>query len=1077
MRSTEELLEDLSSRQVKLWIDGDKLRANAPSAVLTASLRSELADHKPRILQILRGEDSSSAQVALVPTPREEFTPLSCAQERLWSLAELRPGSCVYNSSTALRLEGPLDTAALEESLRQLQRRHEILRTGIRLRDGKPFQEISPEASIELPLTDLSTFEHQRQEFQVGEVLESEIKQPFDLAVAPLWRCRLLRLGPEHHVLSVVTHHIVFDGFSQRVLLAELGQHYRRCTTGRDLAELPDLPLQYADFALHQRGWLEGEDAARQLDYWRGQLAGSLSELQLPTDHPRPAAPPFRGSSQPFVLSDALAERLASVSRQEQVSLYISLLAGFQALLHRYSGQEDLVVCSPAACRDDQRLEALIGYFNNVVALRTNLGDNPTLRELLTRVREVVLGASAHQNLPFQNVSALSDLVRTPLTRGLFSFRNVSGQDFASDGLEVSEIDVRKQEADFDIALYMEEREGRLNGVLEYNADLFDPASIERLVRNFEVVLLALADTPDARLDQLPRFGREPGEVEALLRGYPKIDDACVVDRVAYLVLNEHEVPSLEEVREYLQTELPDYRVPRSLVTLDLIPLRSDGSVDVAALPPTALAAPRSSSTPPRTPLETQIAEIWKRVLWLDAEVGIHDDFVDLGGHSLLSVQLVGEIEELLGRRVPVHALAKLGTIAGFVEALEREPSPDVSSPNLESREPGRLPADIYYGLHAYVATWEGKRASDESLLVGLHTEGRQQALYWCLQRHGELAQLAKYLGPDQPVYGMRSGNKVMEKTQENASLLAEHYIGEILSLQPEGPYLIGGNCQAGQIAFQVAKRLLERGHEVTLLFLLDRFVAEPYPGRVAIFFGADSNRNAKLYYRQPERGWRKYYSGVIVSGEVRGAHSQFFREPNVQALAHTIRTAIEGAQKAEPETFERGGLQLLGDSAYSARLSAPKRLSVVAGERVVIAVEVENTSDTTWRESEFSGVELGNRWHEKKRKRRRSKQKPRQRGQLAKEDRGVPAVDARALLPRDVEPGSSVRLDLSVTAPATPGAYVLELDLVEEGVTWFKQMGSKPLRVEARVRRRSKFRDRLSDHMRGWTQQGPSPS
>jgi acyl carrier protein len=1078
MRGTEELLAELDQREVRLWLDGDTVRCSAPKNVLTASLKAELTEHKARIATILRDSEPprSEAGPLLGDVPREGMLPLAAAQERLWSLAQLSPESCVYNVSTAFRLDGLLDVEALAESLRAIQERHEVLRTSFPAQDGKPHQLISPDASIALSRTDLSHLASGEWEAAVQEALVRDMKEPFDLASAPLWRCRLLRLAPDAHVLSLVMHHIIYDGGSKEVFLAELSSLYAaRARGGEALAELP---LQYADFALYQNAWLEGEDADRQLSYWTERLAGSVAELSLPTDRARPM-PPYQGGAQPFEIPYALADRLAARSREEQVSVYIALVAAFNALLNRYTGQQDLLVCSPAACRDDQRLENLIGYFNNVVALRTDLSGNPTLRELLGRTRETILGASAHLNLPFQRVSALPHLARTPLTRGMFSFRSLSGQTFQLEDLTVQAIDVRRQEPDFDLAMYMEERDGRLTGILEYNADLFDSATIDTLLRNFEVVIEALGDDPDGRLDKLPRFGIPAGDVEALLCRHAKIDEAVVIERldrpwahssVAYLVLNEDDVPSLDEIRSYLRSELAEYRVPGALIPLDQIPLGPDGTLDEAALPSPPLTQTAQTAVgrktavehvAPGTPLERQIAEIWARVLWLDREIGIHETFVDLGGHSLLSVQLVAEVESLLGRRLPVRAMRQMGTIAGFAAAIEGEPEATESDTPPES---GSLAPDILHDMRAHVATWEGERVHPDALIVGLNTQGSKQAVFWCLQRYGELTQLAKHLGDDQPVYGMRSGVRVMEKTQDNIDALAEHHLEEILAIQPEGPFVIGGNCQAAQIAFQVASGLRARGHEITLLFLLEKFVAKPYAGRVALYFGEFSDRNPKLYYRDPEQAWRRYYTGPLATGEVPGPHREFFREPNVQGLTETLRSALEQAQSAPAPDSDGLDASLLPDSAYRAEVSAAEIGDVNPGEELKLRVTITNASDVAWPSYEQGGIALGNRWldphYEALMARGPAVQQAR--GQLAPEDRGVPAVGSRAPLPAELAPGASARLELRVTAPSEPGRVVLELDLVEEGVTWFRQMGSKPLRFEVMVRGRQRLTTRL---------------
>ncbi len=372
----------------------------------------------------------------------------------------------------------------------------------------------------------------------------------------------------------------------------------------------------------------------------------------------------------------------------------------------------------------------------------------------------------------------------------------------------------------------------------------------------------------------------------------------------AYLVLNEHDVPSLDTIRAHAAKVMPAFRVPAAFIPVDEMPLLPDGSVDRAALPPPATDRSRLGTdyVAPRTPLEQSLADIWKKVLWLDHDVGINDRFRDLGGHSLLSVQLVVEIEKTLARPVPARALATLDTVAGLAAALEQGDAAPGDAQALAGSSV--LPQDIYHGLRSHTASWEGKRASADSVMVGLNTEGARQALFWCLQRYQELTQLAKYLGPEQPVYGMRSGNRVMVKTQDNIDLLARHYVGEILAVQPQGPYLIGGNCQAALIAFQVASQLRQLGHEITLLVMQEKFAPFPYDGPVALLFGDHSDYNPLRYFRQPERGWHKYYTGPVAFSEIQGGHGQFFREPNVQVLTSTIKKYVDAAQAG---TFDFG--------------------------------------------------------------------------------------------------------------------------------------------------------------------------
>jgi thioesterase domain-containing protein/acyl carrier protein len=1054
--SVEALVAELASLDVKLSVDEGDLRCSAPTGVLTEALRSKLAGRKRELLEFLQaaGRPASSGEPPLESGSRDEPIPLSPGQERIFSLAKLRPESCVYNTSTVYRLSGSLDVPALEQSLNELLRRHEILRTTFRADQGEPRQHISAPHALVLPIvniaSDLKLLPKEQREQEVLRLLQAELHVPIDLERGPLWRPLLLRLGENEHVLSLTLHHAIFDGGSDSILLSELSSFYKAISVG-EVIEVADLPVQYADFACWEHRRLRGEVGARQLSYWKQQLDGAITELRLPRDGHRSAGATFRGSSTSFELPAALTSSLAALSRRERAGLFATLLAAYCALLNRYTGQEDLVVCSPFASRDRAELEAMIGYFNNIVVMRADLSADPSFRELMMRVRALGIEAADNQNLPLQRLAELPNLVRVPLTRGMFCYQDLSNRVLDLPGITASPIDLRKETADFDLAMYMQSTaEGRLTGVLEYDAELFDPETIRQFTRDFQTVLRGVSAHPDQRLSQLPRFGPQPAEVESHLRRHPQIEQAVVLDlpdrsgSVAYLVLDEYHAPSLNDVRQIVRSEFPEYLVPRSFVPVDQMPLTADGTIDRSALPLRVIEGGRADTgyLAPRTDLERTLASIWRRVLWLDQDVGIRDRFADLGGHSLLSVRLVLEVEKELRRGVPVRALARLSTIEEMAELLERQDG-DEEGP---SSTPLEIPRQTYHALLTYTASWVGERVTPESLVVGLNTEGMQEPLFWCLQRYSELTQLAKYLGSDQPVYGMRSGNRVMLRTQRNIDALAAYYVGEILATKPEGPFFLGGNCQAGEIAFQIAKGLEQRGHEVPLLVLLEKFVPQHYSGRVAMLFGAESNRNPYLRYREPEIGWKKFYTGEHSADLVSGKHARFFREPNVQVLAATVKQKLKEAQRVPARPTEaRSGprLQRLTRAAYRAKLTARPSWIAAPGEEIRIRVGVENVSPETWRSGELSGIALANRW-------------------LNAKEEVVEALDGRARLVGDLPPGSRVELELSVRAPRKTGRWLLELDLIDEGITSFGDQGSEPSRVEVRVQRGKRLHSAL---------------
>jgi amino acid adenylation domain-containing protein len=433
--------------------------------------------------------------------------PLSFAQQRLWFLDQLEPGNPFYNISTAVRLRGRLDVAALARTLRELVRRHESLRTTFSVVGGEPMQVISPAENFSLPLEDLSLLGRPEREAELERLAGEEAQRPFDLSTGPLLRARLLRLGAEEHAALFTMHHIVSDAWSLGVLVREVATLYAAYTQGRP-PTLDELPLQYADFADWQRGWMQGEVLERELQYWRRRLAGAPPVLELPTDRPRPAVKSFRGATHSFLLPRELAARLRRLSHEEGATLFMTLLAAWQALLSRYTGQEDVVVGSPIAGRNRAETEGLIGFFVNTLALRTDLSGEPTFREILKRVREVSLGAFAHQDVPFEKLveelAPARSLSHTPLFQVAFALQNAPVGALELPGLELSRIEFGAEVEKFDMTLSLTEGVDSISGIIGYDTGLFDAATVERMAGHFRLLLEAVASSPEARPAALP---------------------------------------------------------------------------------------------------------------------------------------------------------------------------------------------------------------------------------------------------------------------------------------------------------------------------------------------------------------------------------------------------------------------------------------------------------------------------------------------------------------------------------------------------------------------------------------------
>jgi len=438
--------------------------------------------------------DVGSQAPPIVPVPRDQTLPLSFAQQRLWFIDQWEPGNPYYNIPTAVRLTGPLDVAALEQSLNEVVRRHEALRTTFETVEGRPVQIIAPVLTVPLPVVDLGGLAETEREAEARRLAVEEAGWSFDLARGPLARAAALRLGKEEYVLLLNMHHIVSDGWSTGVFIQEMATLYQAFSAGQP-SPLPELLIQYADFAIWQREWLQGEVLDAQLAYWKEQLRDAPAVLDLPTDRPRPPIQTYKGATESFTLSESLTAALQALSREEGSTLFMTLLAAFDTLLYRYTGQKDIVVGSPIANRNRSEIEGLIGFFVNTLVLRTGLSGNPTFRELLGQVREMTLGAYAHQDVPFEmlvdELQPERDLSRTPLFQVMFVLQNAPMPLQGQSGLTFSPLEVDSRTAKFDLTLFMVETAQGLSGAWEYNTDLFDGDTMRRLVGHFQVLLKA----------------------------------------------------------------------------------------------------------------------------------------------------------------------------------------------------------------------------------------------------------------------------------------------------------------------------------------------------------------------------------------------------------------------------------------------------------------------------------------------------------------------------------------------------------------------------------------------------------
>ncbi|HEX6289371.1 MAG TPA: condensation domain-containing protein [Herpetosiphonaceae bacterium] len=636
-----EFLARLSDQGIKLWVENERLRYRAPQEVMTEAVRAEIAQRRDAILSFLRQTQArSQEQIATIPVvPRQTPLPLSFAQERLWFLDQWHMGSTAYHVPLLVRLHGRLDRDALQRSMSGVMQRHESLRTTIGLAHNQPLQVIHAATPLNLHVHDLRQLPADDRESAAARLVREAMDQPFDLAQGPLTRIMLLQCAETDHLLLVVMHHIITDGWSMHILTQEVSELYRAAISGA-APNLPALPIQYADFAYWQRGRLQGTTLERSLAYWKNQLQGAPDAIRLPTDRPRPPVQTFRAASASFTLSSTLTADLNALGQHEDATLFMVLLTGFMCLLARASGQSDVVVVSPIANRTHAAIKGLIGFFVNMLMLRADLGDNPPCIDALRRVRRVCLEGYAHQELPFDRIVEVLQPERgtsdQPLVQVVFVLQNNPSASVELPHLTLTPIEVASTSAKFDLTLTMTEEHNTLRGIVEYSVDLFEAATIERFVQHFEALLQEVVREPSQRVLDLPILSS--AEQAALIQRWNsnrRTAPKTIVDRAA--------------------PPQPDQE-------------RRRGEQEFAA---------------PGDELEAHVARIWETILDV-RPIGVDDDFFALGGHSLAAMRLMAQIEQQFGLRLPVAALLRGATVATIATAIRQQRT----TPTIESVVP-----------------------------------------------------------------------------------------------------------------------------------------------------------------------------------------------------------------------------------------------------------------------------------------------------------------------------------------------------------------------------------------------------
>jgi thioesterase domain-containing protein/acyl carrier protein len=649
------------------------------------------------------------------PAPKWYFEQMS------WVQNPWHPENSAYNYPLALRMRGPLDRSALERSLEEIVRRHQPLRSVFRIVEGRLMQIVLPPRSLPLSVVDLSNVCESGRETEALRLAVADANRPFDLGHDPLLRAKLWCLGPEDHLLLLTTHHIVSDNWSMAILLGDLARVYGAFSAGQP-SPLAEVSCQYGDYVRQQQKRFEQKES-EYIAFWKEQLAGRDGFHHVPPDHPRPQRHMYHGAHERLTLDRSLTDSLKAVSPKEKVSPFMVLLAAFQCLLCRYSGQHDVGVASCVANRQSSQVERMVGHFSNHVIFRTRLADNSTLREVLHQVRQTALTAYSYQDLPFGNVveqlETDSDASRNNLFQALLVLTEAPKDKWSFPGLDVRPLTLDVGTTAFDLIVWLRLEE-KLEIDLQYNSDLFEADTVRQVLEDYVSVLGIMSENPEAQVREL---------------GIAR-----------------------------LQTESGNHQ------RLDAVPQAYMG---------------------PRDSVESQLVKLWESVL--DKPVGIEDDFFELGGTSLIAARLFAQIEEDLKLRIPLVTLVQAPTIKQLAEVIRLPGSPDAWQ-SLVTIQPG----------------------GDRPPLFCIHGESGHLLMY---------RSLARYLGPDQPIYGLQpQGLDGKQAPLTRIEDMAARYIKEIQVIQPEGPYFLAGYCMGGTIAFEMAHQLSGLGQRVDLLALLDTY-------------------------------------------------------------------------------------------------------------------------------------------------------------------------------------------------------------------------------------------------------------
>ena len=736
------LLLELSQNKIKLWLEGDRLRYKAPKDALTPELLAQVKDRKPEIIDFLRtAANSTSTELPQIERiDRSGKLPLSFAQQKFWFLHQFEPESSANNMPVVVKIEGSLKIDALESAVSEVVRRHEVLRTSFPAENGQPYAVITPPEAIDLPVIDLRDFPEDERDAKAFDFATQTARKPFDLAQESMLRVELYRLRDDEYIFIWNLHCIVCDGASSDVFYQDLLAIYAAFAAGKP-NPLPELSIQYVDFAHWQRQWLQGEVLESQLNYWKRQLEDLPAPVKLPQDRPRPkGALTYKGDRQALMLPKTLNAKLNQFSQKQGITLFTTLLTVFEVLLYRYSGQENILLSFASSGRGQVETERLIGFFSNTLMLRSELTGNLTFTEALKQTRQTSLEAIAHQDLPFEKlveeIKPSTKQERSSLFQIKFALNPPWSDGRGMASVKLSDVTftslfgyIYHGKTKYDLTLVMREQDEGLGMVFDYNADIFDKSTVDKMLEHFRNLLEAVVRDPECRIQDLPMLAT--GE---------QLPQSKVIEIEESKVL-PHNQPILAASDE----------------------------------------------------IESKLVEIWQSVLGIES-ISIKDNYFELGGNSLLAVKVFAQIEEKLGKVLPLSLLIKAPTIEKLAKFIRKSEISEEWSPLVQIQS--------------------GKETKPKLFCV--HGGGFNILVY---------RDLALLMGEDYPVYALQARGLSGESDRSwlnEVEDIAKDYIREIQKVQPEGPYLLSGLSKGGITALEIAQQLKAQGHEVALLAMYD---------------------------------------------------------------------------------------------------------------------------------------------------------------------------------------------------------------------------------------------------------------